>query len=190
MKRITRSVGGALMAVGLISSADALAHARWKLAAGGGTTPPRNTSTGLKASPCGGVARTSTPTVLTAGQRLVLHWEETINHPGYYRIAFSQDGDVFPPALPAPTAQTPASSTLWVPFVLDIPGQSNYQASVTVPDVACTNCTLQMIQYMTESNPPTMYYSCADIEIRRPAASPVPSSSPKPVPSPSSSPGC
>jgi hypothetical protein len=39
-----------------------------------------------------------------------------------------------------------------------------------------------MIQYMTENDPPTMYYSCADIEISK-AAAPSPTPSPVPMPS-------
>lgn len=157
-------------------------HARFRL---NGSTPPRNNSTGLKVGPCGGIARTANPTILQAGQQLTIQFEETVNHPGYYRIAFSPAGDAFPDPFPVPTAATPASSTLWVPYIEDLPGVSQYSATVTVPNTPCTQCSLQMIQYMTESNPPTMYYSCADIEIRAvgdPMPSPTPVQTFAPIP--------
>jgi hypothetical protein len=34
-----------------------------------------------------------------------------------------------------------------------------------MPNVNCDNCTLQLIMVMTETNPPTNYYSCADIQL-------------------------
>jgi hypothetical protein len=173
----------------LIASGCALAplsgfgHARFKL---GGTTPPRDNSTGLKSGPCGGLARTATPTILTAGQPLTLQIDEVIDHPGYYRVAFSMSGDQFPAAMPVPTAATPVSSTLWVPYIQDVANVHAYTATVTVPNTPCTQCSLQMIQYMTENDPPSMYYSCADIEIRAAAApNPQPSQT-TPAPAPSS----
>lgn len=151
-------------------SVEAFAHARFVL---NGTTPPRNNSAGLKTGPCGGVARTSSPTVLVAGQQVKLMWEETVHHPGYYRIAFS------------PANDQGFDANVWVANVPDVQGLGKYEATVTVPNTPCTGCTLQMIQYMTETVPASLYFSCADIEIR-PAGSPVPS--PTPVPSPSTSP--
>ncbi len=66
------------------------AHARWSLA---GSTPPRNNSTGLKTSPCGGLARGNTPKVFQAGSTITLQWEETINHPGRFEFYFSPAND-------------------------------------------------------------------------------------------------
>jgi len=151
-------------------------HARFVL---NGTTPPRNTSTGLKTGPCGGIARTATPTILKAGQQLEVQWEETVDHPGYYRIAFSPSGDMG------------FDQNVLVQKVDDIANVHSYKATITVPNTPCTQCTLQMIQYMTENVPPSLYYSCADIEIRTvvPSPSPRPSTSPsvspRPIPLPS-----
>lgn len=157
-------------------------HAHFKI---GGTTTPRSTDMGLKTAPCGGIARTATPTILTAGQQLTLQIDEVIDHPGYYRVAFSMAGDAFPAAMPVPTAATPASADLWVPYIQDVPNVHAYTATVTVPNTPCTQCSLQAIQYMTESNPPTMYYSCADIVIQAAGATPPPPPPPPaPVPTP------
>ncbi|MBC7386902.1 MAG: lytic polysaccharide monooxygenase [Cryobacterium sp.] len=160
-------VGAGLFFVGHVH-----AHSRLLL---NGTTPPRNASSGLKVGPCGNVPRTSSPTVLTAGQTLKVQWEEVIDHPGYYRIAFS------------PAADAGFDANILAARIDDLPNVHAYETNVTVPSTPCTNCTLQLIQYMTENNPPTLYYSCADVEIRA-AGSPMPSPTPRvsysPVPLP------
>ncbi len=156
-----------LLSIVLMSS-DALAHARFKL---NGTTPPRNNSTGLKTGPCGNVPRTNNPTILVAGQTLKLQWEEVVDHPGYYRVAFS------------PANDAGFDQNIWVAKVDDVKDVHQYEATVTVPNTPCTQCSLQMIQYMTENNPPSLYYSCADIEIR-PMGTPTPTPTMTVTPSP------
>jgi hypothetical protein len=145
----------------------------------------RNEFFGNKAGPCGPGSRNPNPTVLQPGQRLRVDWVETVDHPGYYRIAFSPGADlgydqnVLLDKIPDNQGGPAASHT--------------YSATVTVPSTPCTNCSIQLIQYMTETNPPSLYFSCADVEIRAgaPAASPkpvVPSVSPVPVADPNG--GC
>lgn len=125
---------------------------------------PRNDSSGLKTGPCGGVAATTDPskrTTLVAGSQLELYFQETIDHPGYYRIAFSPANDqgfddnvLIEMANDIQGAPTPSFNS---------PRQ--YQETITVPDTLCENCTLQLIQVMTDRNPASNYYSCADIRI-------------------------
>jgi hypothetical protein len=160
--------GTVTVALVTLLPATSFGHARLRL---GGTLPPRSTSAGLKAGPCGNVARTNAPTILQAGQSLVVQWDEVIDHPGYYRIAFS------------PANDAGFDVNVLAAKVDDLPGVHAYQTTVTVPNVECTQCTIQMIQYMTENSPPSLYYSCADIEIRK---GPVPS--PTPAPSPAATP--
>lgn len=157
--------GCLVLSVAALAPTTGFGHARFRLA---GTTPPRNTSTGLKAGPCGNVARTNNPTILQAGQTLTIQWEETVNHPGYYRIAFS------------PANDAGFDQNVWIANVPDVGDRNQYNQTITVPNTPCTGCTLQMIQYMTE-NPaqPSLYYSCADIEIRA-AGAPMPSPTPRP----------
>lgn len=147
----------------LIGPESSFGHARLRL---NGTVPPRNTSTGLKSAPCGGIARTNAPTILTAGQKLLVQWEQTVNHPGYYRIAFSPAGDAG------------FDANVIVPMFPNVVGQQFFETTITVPSTPCTNCTLQLIQYMTENDPPSLYYSCGDIEIR--AVGPIITPSPTP----------
>lgn len=114
---------------------------------------PRSSSDSLKTAPCGGVAKTAQPTILSPGASVTLNWEETIEHPGWFRIAFS-----------------PAADLGFDDHILldRIPDRNSYitsrfySATVTLPQTTCTDCTLQLIQVMTDRSPPTNY-TCADI---------------------------
>lgn len=127
-----------------------LAHAAF-------TSPtPRSPSSGLKTGPCGNVLPTGNPTVLTAGSTVTMTWIETVEHPGYYRVAFSQAGDqgyeenVLLDNIPDDTCtSTPCT----------------YEAQVTLPSEPCEGCSLQLIQYMGVAPPYSQYFSCADITL-------------------------
>lgn len=124
---------------------------------------PRSTSDSLKTAPCGDIPRTSTPNILSPGQAITVNWEETINHPGYFRIAFSPAADLgFDQNVLLDNI--PHSDTLPLP--------RPYQTQVTLPDMTCIDCTLQLTQVMTDSNPPRNYYSCADIVLVSPGPTP------------------
>jgi len=144
-----------LFAACATGSMESHAHARWLL---DGMIKPRDPSTELTTAPCGGVARTTTPTILTPGQTINVEWEETVDHPGYYIISFS------------PTGDTNFDQYVLAPRIIDTqngtPTPHFYQAQITLPDQACTECTLQLIQVM-EENPlsPVNYYSCSDIQL-------------------------
>ncbi len=157
----------------------AFAHARLLP---GGSLPPRNTNAGLKTGPCGGVARTLAPKSFVAGQDITVEWEETVNHPGRFEFYFSEAGDTnFQLLKSVPDTQDSG----------DPPHR--YSTSLTLPNLTCTACTIQMIQVMTE-NPalPRNYYSCADIQLTatptQPGPNPIPTPSPTPSPTPGPSP--
>lgn len=126
---------------------------------------PRNNSDGNKTGPCGGVAQfpDNQRTVLTAGADILVEWEETIEHPGWYRLAYSTDGE------------TGYDTHVILDNILDQTGSVSradpltwhrYSKTITVPDIACEKCSIQLIQVMNE-NPalPRNYYSCADVRI-------------------------
>jgi hypothetical protein len=133
----------------------ALGHARWLPGASLNVRGGTNASPGIKTGPCGGVAR-GTATQLTAGQTITVEWEETIEHPGRYLISFSEKNDTNFTELKRVEDTKNGSN--------DLPHR--YSTTITVPNVNCTACTMQLIQVMTE-NPaaPRNYYSCADIAI-------------------------
>lgn len=142
----------------------AFGHARFKL---DGMFKPRTTDTGLKTAPCGDAARTTAPVTLTPGQKVTVEWEETIDHPGFFRLSFSPADDLGFEANVLLDNIADTQNDGLVPHF--------YRADVTLPNQTCTACTLQLIQVMTE-NPlaPSNYYSCSDIQLGAAPPAPAP----------------
>jgi len=137
----------------LVLPSAVMAHVRWALDS---VTPPRTNDTGLKANPCGGAARTTRSTIFSAGQTIEVEFQETIDHPGHYRIAFSPANDLN------------FDSYVLVDNIPDTTSTGFYTQEITIPMEICSACTLQLIQVMTTSptpQPGDYYYSCSDIQI-------------------------
>ncbi len=149
------TLGATLVALLFVPAESAWAHARWRIDSP--VIAPRTLSPGLKTSPCGGAARTNTAKTFTPGQMIEVGWEETVNHPGSFRIAFSPADDLgFDNNVLYTVNDTLGAET---------PMPHYYKATITLPLKTCEACTLQLIQVMTENTPPSYYYSCADIKI-------------------------
>jgi len=142
-----------LILVAILYTDLANAHSRFAL---NSATPPRSDNSGIKTGPCGGYPRSTTPAVFTPGQQITVQWEETINHPGYFRIAFSPADDLDFDANVLYQVDDNQNDSQVPHF---------YTANITLPNTPCQTCSLQLIQYMTEVTPPNLYYSCADIQI-------------------------
>jgi MYXO-CTERM domain-containing protein len=127
-----------------------------------------------KSKPCGGEAlggKAATPTKmrtkLKPGSTISVTFSETIHHPGHFRIAFDDDGD---DAFTEPTSATDIVDPPMMPVLKDnlFPNHQQGQlmkVDVTLPNITCANCTLQVIQVMTEGGGATMYHHCADLEL-------------------------
>jgi hypothetical protein len=182
----------------------ALAHISLEEA---GTHKSRYGDAELKSGPCGkagGVARGTNIYTYAPGQKITVSLIETITHPSYFRFAFDNDGDdaFIEPAsiLPIdPNRKCPdgpgdhcgMSDFYNSPAVL--PNMDNlnphitaaaamrYTWEVTLPDVECNSCTLQVIQVMQDDlahgpYDPTpgvgvedIYHQCIDIVLKRSA---------------------
>ena len=127
----------------------------------------------LKTGPCGvsGGQRTDNVSYFEPGQTIEVRWQEYIDHPAHYRIAFDQDGDDdF--VDPATMMELYSNDAVLLDGIADKgPGERDYVATVTLPDVICDNCTLQVIQVMYDKPPYTtpgndIYYQCADLVLR------------------------
>jgi hypothetical protein len=137
--------------------------------------PPRTAE--LKTGPCGaaGSTRGTNVTVLAPGATIDVKWNETINHPGHYRISFDPTGQDF--TVPLGFDDTSQSRNVLVDDIADnaAPGAS-YTQTITLPNVACEACTLQVIQVMTDKPPygdgNDIYYQCADLALRTGAPAP------------------
>jgi MYXO-CTERM domain-containing protein len=160
----------------LTLSAAASAHVRLVYPTPRYATPAAtNSSNQIKDSPCGVTndSRTqdmSRVTELTAGSTITVEFAETVQHPGFFRISFDDDGqDAFVPPPLARTAIQMGATTL--PVLKDnIPdtNSASYTAEVVVPNMPCENCTLQLIQVMTNAQTwaeEDIYFTCADIRI-------------------------
>ncbi len=140
-----------LVFVASLMAANAVAHARWLP---DGTTPGRNNQANIKSGPCG-ASRSNDPAVFKAGETITLQWESTIHHKGYFRIAFSPAGDAG------------FDQHVLLDNIVELENRfiGEYSAQVTLPSEPCNDCTLQIIQVMLDRDPPTNYYSCADIQL-------------------------
>lgn len=124
-------------------------------------------------------------TTYHAGETITVQWDETVYHPGYFRIALAPTQAAaataasFPdPALTrldgcqydhAAVASGPHDNVLadglYMATQQDAPTRS-FRQQVKLPDAACEACSLQVMQVM-EGHPGSscFYYHCADIRI-------------------------
>jgi len=126
-----------------------------------------------KEGPCGRGKtdkRTTNITTFAPGEKITVTWTETVNHPGHYRISFDPDGTS---AFVDPKSFTDLNTapSVLVDGIADTPGKKTYSQEVTLPDVECDNCTLQVVQVMTDKAPygngDDLYYQCADLVLTR-----------------------
>lgn len=120
---------------------------------------------------CGltGSTRSANPTVYPPGATITVTWTETINHPGHYRVSFDQDGEDF--TIPLSFTDTTQTENVLVDAIPDqTTPQATYSQEITLPDVECENCTIQLIQMMTDKPPygdgNDIYFLCADVALR------------------------
>ncbi|MBM4361702.1 MAG: lytic polysaccharide monooxygenase [Deltaproteobacteria bacterium] len=151
-----------------------------------------------------------------AGSTIQVSVKETISHPSYFRIAFDDDGDdafADPAWIDPPNRECLANDPTDFckkgeggdffnndSVLMDNLEQHNYQEpiiggdngpvytfDVKLPDVACDNCTLQIIQVMQDPAPihapytpgeEDIYYQCIDLVLTKAA---TPDAGPPPV---------
>lgn len=135
------------------------------------TSPPPRSIGQLKNAPCGPTTdvRGSQTTCFAPGATVQVSWVETVDHPGHYRIMFDDDGtDAFVDPTSFDDTCSP-SSTCLVDDIADKSGGA-YTQEITLPMTECDNCTLQLVQVMTDKSPygdgNDLYYQCADIVIK------------------------
>ena len=150
----------------------------------------------IKSEPCGRPDGERGDNIHTyaPGETITLSWVEYVAHPGYFRIAFDNDGDddFRNPASIAPASRTCAEGEANcgdgdfynnATVLLDDVGRHDvaengkaYSVDVKLPDVECDNCTLQIIQLMTEASKAPydpaaedaddIYYQCVDLKLQ------------------------
>lgn len=143
-----------------------------------------------KMGPCGGTtADSGTPTnavnKFQGGQMLHIKLQETIFHPGHYRVALAvnsrselppdpdattRDTDKGPWSVSSPIAGQPKIPVLADGlFVHTIKATGPFETDVQLPNISCEKCTLQIIEFMAEhgyNNPGGYFYHhCAVLQI-------------------------
>jgi hypothetical protein len=120
-------------------------------------------------------------TTAKAGDTLMVEFEETVHHPGWFRIALAPDPSEFE-EIKFPNANDctydmstvptePHGNVLADGLGMDtaIAGSSRkFMEQVKLPDAACEKCTLQVIQVMADAlhaPPGCVYYHCAELTI-------------------------
>lgn len=104
-----------------------------------------------------------TVTTFERGSTITVKWKETVNHTGAFRVAFTSKA---PDA--AKKADLDAGVLYDEPDVNDTAGQT-ISATVTLPDVTCDECVIQVRQFMQPTN--DYYYTCAAVKLVDPPGS-------------------
>lgn len=140
-----------------------------------------------KSAPCGQAdpGSTATPTNAVAsykpGDTVTITLQETVFHPGHYRVALAATQDALPGDPPVTAGSTPCGSTViatnpQLPLLADgalqhtsaLSGPQTIQ--VTLPaGMSCDHCVLQVIEFMSNhplNNPGgCFYHHCATINV-------------------------
>lgn len=126
----------------------------------------------VKEAPCGRADNPRGEVVATyvAGETITVRWDEFIGHPGHFRLALSADGDG---AFVDPTDYDDfyAADNVLLDDIEDPDGVAEHAVQLTLPDLECEACVLQLIQVMTDKPPwgpaggNELYYQCADIRL-------------------------
>jgi hypothetical protein len=143
-----------------------------------------------KLGPCGGTsADGGMPTNIVGkvkgGQKLHVKVQETVYHPGHYRIALavnsraelppdpsttSRDSDKGPMSLTAAIQNPPKIPVLADGlFVHTARTTDPFETDVQLPNISCEKCTLQIVEFMAEhglnKDGGYFYHHCADLQI-------------------------
>ncbi len=131
----------------------------------------------LKSGPCGQVtpARTERVTTYAPGQTITVRVREENAHVSYLRVSLDLDGEDFPLRAEAPAGPemeevaAAAEAALGGAGLLAVYRENNdtpgfvHEIDVTLPNASCTNCTLQVLQFMYDDPAAPYYFQCADL---------------------------
>ncbi|HEY3128443.1 MAG TPA: SCE4755 family polysaccharide monooxygenase-like protein [Acidobacteriota bacterium] len=147
--------------------------------------PPSSLTTedgGKGAPPCGEGIASNIVTRVQGGHSLTIKLVEFVPHPGHYRIALSVNSRAELPPDPEVVADAnglSVSAAIQNPpqipvladglFVHSGAPDSVWQTDIRLPNINCSRCTLQVIEFMGEHGPNVgggyFYHHCADLQI-------------------------
>jgi hypothetical protein len=153
-----------------------------------------------KAGPCGGSNTDwGKPSYIiskvTGGQKLHIKVQETVYHPGHYRVALAVNSPTELPLDPEVTTKDsdrgPQSVSAAIQKSSQIPVLADglfvhstrpakpdvFETDVQLPNINCKSCTLQVVQFMAEhafNNPGGYsYHHCANLQITADPSKPL-----------------
>jgi MYXO-CTERM domain-containing protein len=175
---------GGFLAAATVLAFSSVASAHFVLKAPDNWMTQDDSGNPQKTGPCGAMTemnQTYTPsnavTTFKEGQMVAITIDETVTHPGHYRVALAMDHD----SLPAEPALTPTTGMCGTAAVMDPPvmpiladGVLDHTNAFTEPQTimvklpdgfTCEKCTLQVLEFMSQHPMPCFYHHCADITI-------------------------
>ncbi len=151
-----------------------------------------------KLGPCGGTSAnagmpTNAVSKVTGGSKLHIKVQETVYHPGHYRVALAVNSRAELPPDPDVTSRGSEKGPQSVSAVIQNPPKAPvladglfvhtsrqadpFETDIQLPNINCTHCTLQIIEFMAEhglnKDGGYFYHHCADLQITADPAKPV-----------------
>ena len=189
MRRFTILLGGRLLLLALtprgvahfrllepaswLQESEAFGDPQWSAPCGGTLTDPGR--------PTGAITR------IQGGDKLHIRIREMAFHPGFYRAALSVNSRAELPPDPEARSESGAdgrprsvSGAIQYPppppvladglFMHVAPFDKEQEADIEIPNINCTKCTLQVIEFMAahgfNKDGGYTYHHCADLQIR------------------------
>ena len=186
--------------VGLIVAVPMVGDAHFKLLEPASWIVSNERGDPQKAGPCGGDGKDpGTPTNVVGkavgGQMVHVKVQETVYHPGHFRVALAVNSRDELPVDPVTTTRDTEKGPQSVWAVIQSPPQKPvladglfphytrpsqpqiYETDVQLPNISCTKCTLQIVQWMAQhgvNNPGGFtYHHCADLQITADPSKPL-----------------
>jgi hypothetical protein len=198
MKPLNRIALALLVVVGAL---PVVAHAHFKLVTPASWLIEDDRGDPQKAGPCGGSNTDwGKPSNIigkaVGGTKLHIKVQETIYHPGHYRVALAVNSPTELPLDPVATTRDSDRGPISVSAVIQDPPQipvladglwvhatrpagpmDPFEADVQLPNISCKKCMLQVVQFMAEhgvNNPGGFtYHHCANLEITADSSKPI-----------------
>ena len=196
-----RILGGFLIALLLTATAAPFAVAHFKLIEPASWLVERDNGDPQKMAPCGGTSAdpgmpSNAVTKIVGGTKLHLKVQETVFHPGHYRVALSVNSRAELPKDPDVTTRESARGPQSVSAVIQNPVRPPlladglfphttrpsgplppWETDIDIPNINCDKCTLQVIQFMAEHglnrDGDFSYHHCADLQITADSSKPI-----------------
>jgi hypothetical protein len=187
-----------LFGVAAVAILAPLGSAHFKLLEPASWIQEANNGDPQKMAPCGGTSAdpgkpSGATTTVQGGEKLHIKIQETIFHPGFYRVALAVNSRDELPKDPEPTTVPTANGPRSIAGAVHYPPQppvladglfmhtarfdKEQEADIDIPNITCSACTLQIIEFMANhglnKDGDYTYHHCAVLKISANPAKPI-----------------